>query len=104
MFQGDTANDARTEEVTVNPVAPATDPELAWICAFPGLTAVASPEPVIVAAAVFVETQDTLDVMSEVLPSESVPLALNCWVRPFAIDEFAGVTVKLVKTGDVTMN
>jgi hypothetical protein len=33
-----------------------------------------------------------------------VPVAVNCWLFPAAIDALPGVTEREVKTGDVTVN
>jgi hypothetical protein len=39
-----------------------------------------------------------------VLPSEYVPVAVNCWVVPTGTDALAGVTVIETKTGPDTVS
>lgn len=56
----------------------------------------------IVAMAVFDEVQITELVRSCVLESEKVPIAVNCWVVPFAIDGLVGVTAIETKVAFVT--
>lgn len=53
---------------------------------------VARPEPEIAATAEFKEFHVTELVMFCVLASVKVPVAVNCWVAPFTIAGFAGVT------------
>jgi hypothetical protein len=55
--------------VTVNPVDPLIDPEVAWIVVLPAATAVAKPPLAIVATAGLVELQVTVLVRFSVLPS-----------------------------------
>ena len=45
--------------VTVRPVEPVIEPEVAWIVVLPAATLVASPVALMVAAAVFVDVQVT---------------------------------------------
>jgi hypothetical protein len=49
------------------------------------------------------ENQVALEVKSCVLPSLIVPVTVNCWVRPFAIEAEPGATARLTKTGAVTV-
>ena len=59
----------------------------------PALTPDASPEPEIVATAVFKDVHVTEPVMFCVLASENVPVAVNCCIAPVVIDGLAGVTL-----------
>ncbi len=65
-------------------------PEVAVMVLEPAATPVAKPETLIVATAVFDESQ--LADTALVLPSLYVPVALNCCVLPIAIAGLAGVT------------
>jgi hypothetical protein len=102
-FTGLTAIDTRAA-VTVKPVEPLTDPEVACIVVLPVFTPVASPVAPIVAATVLVELHVTELVRFCVLLSLYVPVAVNCCVALFTIDPFAGVTVRETNTGAVTVN
>ena len=82
---GMTTMDASTTCVTVRPVEPLIEPEVAEIVVLPMPTPVANPPLVIVAAAVFVELQVTELVRFCVLPSLYVPVAVNCWVAPLVM-------------------
>ena len=53
-------------------------PAIAVIAVFPGAVPVARPVGLMVATPVLDDTQVTLPLMSRVLPSEKVPLAVNC--------------------------
>ena len=63
---------------TVICVFPLTPPEVAVIVAFPDLRAVAAPLTVIEATVFGDVLQVTVLVMSWVVPSENVPVAVNC--------------------------
>ena len=67
---------------TVNVVLPVIPLSVAEMLVLPALTAVASPALVMVATPVFEEAQVTEPVRFWVLPSEYVPVAVNCWVAP----------------------
>ena len=69
-----------------------TLPEDAVIDAEPALTPVARPAALMVAKLVALEFHVTLFVMSVVLPSENMPLAVNDCVWPAAIEAVAGAT------------
>ena len=69
-FAGVTAMDARIADVTVSVVFPEILPDVAVMVVEPALTAVASPEALIVAFAASDELHVTDAVMSCVLPSE----------------------------------
>jgi len=66
-------------------------PDVAVTRGLPIAAAVASPEPLIVARVVSEEVQVAEEVMSAVLPSLNVPVALNCAVFPACTLGFAGV-------------
>src|SRR5947208_1659608 len=59
---------------------------------WPADTPVARPAAETVATDVLEEDQAALDERSFVVPSEYVPVALNCCVAPAAMEGFAGVT------------
>ncbi len=65
-------------EVTVKFVLPEIVPEVAVRVAVPTETAVARPLLLTVTTAVFDELQETCAVMSWVVPSAYVPVAVNC--------------------------
>lgn len=92
-FAGLTVMEVSTGCITVRNV----DPEIAFRAALidvvPTATPVATPELAIVAAAGFVDVHVTWLVRSFVLPSEYLPVAVNCFVVPAAMDGDAGVTV-----------
>jgi hypothetical protein len=90
---------------TVSPVLPLTDPSVAEIVVVPVATAVARPPAATVATAVFDDAKVTWFVRLCVLPSEYVPVAVNCCVPPTVTVEFAGVTAIEVSiaTGDVVV-
>lgn len=74
-------------------VFPEIVPEVAVIVDVPAATAVASPlVSTIVAAAVSDEDHVTDDVMSAVVLSEYVPVAVNCWSAATVMLGLAGVT------------
>ena len=64
----------------------------------------ASPLLLIVARAVSEEFQVATVVKLSVVPSDNVPMAVNCWVNPVATFVLAGVTVIDFKTILVTVN
>jgi hypothetical protein len=64
----------------------------------------AEPALLIVATAVADETQVALAVKFAVVASVYVPVAVNCCVRPFAIDVLAGVTAIDTRVGAVTVS
>ncbi len=89
-------------ETTAREVLPVRLPKAAVMVAAPAETAVASPLPeLIVATDGLDEVQVTCVVMSCVVLSEYVPLAINCWVAPTETVGFAGVTVIKVREGAV---
>src|SRR5262249_55481392 len=81
----------------VSLVLPTTDPIVAEIVAVPGASAVARPEELITVTFGADDAHATWLVTSFVLPSEYVPMAVNCCVLPTVTVGFAGVTVIEVK-------
>jgi hypothetical protein len=69
----------------------------------PAATAVARPLLTIVAVAVLEEVQVACVVISWVVESEYVPVAVNCWVAPAAILAVPGVTAIEFKVAPVTV-
>jgi hypothetical protein len=91
-FAGVTAMDCSVAAVTVSPVEPTIDDEVAETVEDPTPAPVARPAAVIVAVAVFDELHVAVVVRFWVVPSLKVPVAVNCWVAPLVIDGFVGVT------------
>jgi hypothetical protein len=89
--------------VTVSTVEPEIAPEAAEIVEVPAPAPVAKPAAVIVATAGVAELHVTLPVTFCVLLSLNVPVAVNCWVRPLAIEGFAGVTAIDCKVAALTV-
>jgi hypothetical protein len=93
---GVTAIEDSVAPVTVSVVVPETAPRVAVIVVEPTATDAASPlEPaalLIVATAKFEELHVTNDDISCVVESEYVPVAINCFVNPFAMLGLVGVT------------
>src|SRR5215469_2718 len=75
---------------TVTPAEPITFPEAAEIVAVPAATPLACPSAPTVAAPVFDDDQTTACVTSCMLPSVSVPVAVNWTGAPTAIAAFTG--------------
>ena len=69
--------------------------------ALPADTPVANPLALIVATAVLDDVQVTWLVIFCVLPSEYVPVAVNCCVAPAVMVGFAGVTAIELSVGRV---
>jgi hypothetical protein len=82
----------RVAEATVKMELPKILPEAAPMVAVPGATAVARPLPLTVATDVLEEPQATCVVISWLVPSEFVPVAVNCWVTPAGMLAVGGVT------------
>jgi len=109
-LEGVTDSDESVAGVTVSVVEPATLPAVAMIVAVPAARQDVSPlEPaalLIVDTVAFEELQVTDAVRSCVVPSEYVPIAVNCLVVPFAFvgldgliemdASVAGVTVRVL--------
>jgi hypothetical protein len=101
-FAGVTAIDWSAAAVTV--VLPETVPDVAVIVEMPAETPVAIPLASTVTIAVADEVHCADAVISCVVPSENVPVAVNCWVSPTAMLESAGVTLMDCKAAFVTVN
>ena len=96
----------RVSAFTVRVVVPAILPEAAAMVTVPIERAVARPLLLIVATNVWDELQATCVVILWLVPSEYVPVAVNCWVTPTGTlgltgvtdieDRVAGVTVRMV--------
>jgi hypothetical protein len=89
--------------LTVSEVLPLTDPEAAVIVTVPRFPADASPLTVIDATLFFEELQVTVSVMFCVVPSENVPVAVNCCTVPSGMDAFTGVTAIETRVALVTV-
>ncbi len=93
---GVTAIDTSAAVLTVKVVDPDIAPKVAVISDEPVLTVVARPLPpaalLIVATLGVPDIQVTMVVRSRVLLSVYVPVAVNCWVNPKAIDGLPGPT------------
>ena len=63
---------------TVRVVVPVTDPDVAEMLLVPSVREVRYPALVIAATEVVADAHDALLVKSCVVPSESVPVAVNC--------------------------
>jgi hypothetical protein len=88
---------------TVSVVEPETAPDVACIVEEPGATPVARPAAETVVTDVFDELHVTELVITCVLESEYVPVAVNCCVAAIAIAGFAGVTAIDVSVAAVTV-
>ena len=90
--------------VTVRVVLSEMPPWVAVMVAAPTVTAAAKPLLLIVATEVLDEVQRTCVVISRLVPSEYVPVAVNRWLTPKgvfglvgvkAMDDRAGTTVRV---------
>ena len=79
--------------VTVKVVEFETPPKVAVMLEVPVASVAASPVPLMVATLVLAEAQVTVFVMSAVDESVYVPVAVNCWAKPFATEGFGGAMV-----------
>lgn len=103
-FAGLMVIETRCAVETVSPVEPLTDPKVALIVVLPVATLEARPCALMVAAAAVEDVHVTVVVMSCVLLSLKVPVAVNCLVVPTAILEFAGVTAMETSDAAVTVS
>src|SRR5881409_113264 len=97
--------ETRTGAVTVRSegyVPLSTVPSEHLIPATPTATPVARPAGLIVATPMAVEVHCTELVTSCVVPSVSIPVATNCWVRPLGIAVISGVILIDCRTGGPT--
>src|SRR5579863_2670683 len=101
---------SNTAGVTVSTAVPEMSPDVAVMVVAPDplAVAVASPwDPEVletVAAEVTDDDHVTDEVRLAVLKLEYVPVAVNCWVWPWAIDAVAGDTAMLTSTAGVTVS
>ena len=95
--------DTRCAVETVKVVEPLTDSTVAMMLAVPVVKLDASPWLLIVTAAGFEEAHKADAVMSCVLLSLKVPVAVNCLAVPTAMLEFAGVTAIETKVAPLTV-
>lgn len=102
-FLGLTVIRARTANCTLAVVLPLTEPEVAEIVREPRERAVANPPFPIDATLLFEEAHVTELVISCVLLSENVPIAVNCWRVPRSTTGFAGVMLIETKIALVTV-
>ena len=97
-----------TETSVADPIVSVADeliePELAEIVAVPAPAPVARPPEVMVATETGAELQATELVTFCVLPSLKVPVAVNCWLPPLAIEALDGLIDSDVRTAEVTVN
>ena len=101
---GVTAMEDRVAEFTVRLALPEILPEVAvMVVPVPTATAVARPLLFTVAIDVLDELQATCAVISRLVPSENVPVAVNGWVTPTGILGLAGVTTMEDRGGAFTV-
>jgi hypothetical protein len=89
--------------VTVRVAVPEILLKAAVMVEEPAATPVASPLLLTVAVDVLDEVQVTCEVISWVVESEYVPVAVNCWVAPAAMLAVAGVTAIEDRVAAVTV-
>ena len=89
---GITDMEERVAVVTVSVMLPEMGPEIAAMVVEPALAPVARPVLLTVATMGLDEFQVTCVVKSRLVPSEYVPVAVNCWVTPTGMDGLPGVT------------
>ena len=105
---GVTAMDTSVAELTVKVAEPERPPDVAVIVVDPAATDVAKPlEPAALLMAATLEVDEfqvTAVVRSCVVPSEYVPVALNCRVVPLTMLELVGVIAIDTSVAGVTVN
>src|SRR6266568_1433939 len=105
---GVTSMDTRVADVTVRVELPDTFPDAAVISAAPTARPLACPllpaALLTAATAGSDEIQVTEPVRSWVLPSEKIPVALNCWLSPLGRLGSVGITSMAVRVADVTVS
>jgi len=89
---GVTAIEFSTAAVTVSRADPLTEPKVAVIVVDPTDALEARPVLLMGATDPLEVVQVAVLVRSEVVPSECVPVAVNCWVVPRGIEGLAGAT------------
>ncbi len=103
-FGGFTLIETRCAVETVSPVDPLTAAKAALIVLLPVATLVSKPWLSMVAAAGFEDVQTEEALMSCVLVSLNVPIAVNCFAVPTAMLEFAGVTAIEIKVAPLIVS
>jgi len=104
-FAGVTAMETSVGAVTVRVAGGLViDAEVAVICVVPVAAAEARPELEMEATVEAEEFQLAELVTSAVLLSLNVPVAVNCWVSPLAMEGFAGVTAMETNVAAVTVS
>lgn len=98
-LDGDTAIAIRAGAETVSVTEFEIEPEVAEIVVVPAATQVTMPVESIVATLVLDEAQVTVPLMSCIVPSVSVAVAVNCCVLPVATVGAAGVMAILCTCG-----
>jgi hypothetical protein len=93
----------RAAEVTVSVPLPEAIPEVAVTIVAPAARAAARPLLSTVATRVLDELQVTCLVMLKLVPSEKMPMAVNCWLTPTGMLELAGVTDMEDSAAEVTV-
>jgi len=101
---GVTARDAKFAAFTVNCVVPLMEPETAMIVTVPSFKPVARPLTVMDAIVGAEEVQATVFVMSWLVPSLNVPVAVYCCCTPSGMVIMSGVTAMEVSVALVTVN
>jgi len=98
------ARDAKSAAFTVTVTLPLTAPDAAVITVVPRLRAVPIPLVVIDITLCFDELHVTVPVMSCTVPSENVPVAVNCCRVPSGTEGSVGVTTIEVTVAPVTVS
>jgi hypothetical protein len=99
-----TTIELRVAEVTLSVAEPLTEPEVAVIVTFEvGALAVTRPLPLTGAEPGTDEVHCAAEVMSSVLPSLYVAMAVNCCVLPDAMLAVPGRTAMLCKVAEATV-
>ncbi len=94
---------ARGTAVAVRVVLPEILPDVAVIVVVPAEAAVAKPGLLTVATDGSDELQMTCVVISNLVASEYVPVALNCWVAPTSIVGSTGLTTMTDRVAEFTV-
>ncbi len=103
-FAGSTVIETSLVVETVSPADPETAPNVAVMVVLPVAALLAKPWPLMPAAAALDELQTTEPLMSCVLESLNVPVAVNCFVVPTAMLDPAGVTASETSVAPVTVS
>lgn len=90
--------------VTESVADPEIEPDVAVIVVVPRVPLTATPVAPMVATAGVEDVHDAEVVMTLVLPSVYVPVAMNCWEVPRAIEADAGETAIETNAAPVTVS